>query len=64
MVLLAAASRRPVRDAHPVATTYLHPKADDLESLQQLAKREDGEEMHAFKAAPPGRQRPGPGPGR
>jgi hypothetical protein len=33
-----------------VATTYLHPEADDLESLQRLAKREDRPEMRAFKA--------------
>lgn len=33
-----------------VAATYLHPEADDLESLQRLAKREDDEEMRAFKA--------------
>jgi hypothetical protein len=33
-----------------VATTYLHPEADDLESLQGLAKRQDRPEMHAFKA--------------
>ena len=33
-----------------VATTYLHPEADNLESLHQLAKREDDEEMRAFKA--------------
>jgi len=33
-----------------VATTYLHPEADDLESLRRLAEREDCEEMRAFKA--------------
>jgi hypothetical protein len=33
-----------------VATTYLHPDADDLESLQSLAKRENDKEMGAFKA--------------
>lgn len=33
-----------------VATTYLHPEADDLESLQSLANREDDEEMRTFKA--------------
>jgi hypothetical protein len=33
-----------------VATIYLHPEADDLESLQRLAKRENDEEMVAFKA--------------
>lgn len=32
-----------------IATTYLHPEADDLESLQRLAKRENDEEMNAFK---------------
>jgi hypothetical protein len=33
-----------------VATTYLHPEADDLESLQELAKLDDRPEMRAFKA--------------
>lgn len=33
-----------------IATTYLHPEADDLESLQRLAKRENDKEMYAFKA--------------
>jgi hypothetical protein len=33
-----------------IATTYLHPEADDLESLQRLAKRENDKEMHDFKA--------------
>ena len=33
-----------------IATTYLHPEADDLESLQKLAKREGDEEMRTFKA--------------
>jgi hypothetical protein len=33
-----------------VATTYLHPEVDDLESLQRLAKREDDQEMRVFKA--------------
>lgn len=33
-----------------IATTYLHPEADDLESLQRLAKRENDTEMRAFKA--------------
>jgi hypothetical protein len=32
-----------------VATTYLHPEADDLESLQRLVKREDRPEMRVFK---------------
>ena len=32
-----------------VASTYLHPEADDLESIQRLAKREDGPEMRVFK---------------
>ena len=31
-----------------VATTYLHPEADDLESLQELAK-DDDPEMRVFK---------------
>ena len=33
-----------------IATTYLHPEADDLESLQQLAERKDRPEMRVFKA--------------
>jgi hypothetical protein len=33
-----------------IATTYLHPEADDLESLQRLAKRENDKEMYTFKA--------------
>jgi hypothetical protein len=33
-----------------IATTYLHPEADDLGSLQRLAKRENDKEMNAFKA--------------
>ena len=33
-----------------VATTYLHPEADDLESLQELAKSGDRPEMRTFKA--------------
>ena len=33
-----------------IATTYLHPEADDLESLQQLAKRADSREMRTFKS--------------
>ncbi len=33
-----------------IATTYLHPEADDLESLQKLAKRDNDQEMRAFKA--------------
>lgn len=33
-----------------IATTYLHPEADDLESLQRLAKRENDKDMRAFKA--------------
>jgi hypothetical protein len=32
-----------------IATTYLHPEADDLESLQQLAKRNDRPEIRVFK---------------
>jgi hypothetical protein len=32
-----------------IATTYPHPEADDLESLQRLAKREDRPEMRVFK---------------
>jgi hypothetical protein len=33
-----------------IAATYLHPEADDLESLQQLAKRADRPEMRIFKS--------------
>jgi hypothetical protein len=33
-----------------ISTTYLHPEADDLESLRELAKRVDRPEMRAFKA--------------
>ena len=33
-----------------IATTYLHPEADDLESLQRLAERKNDTEMRAFKA--------------
>jgi hypothetical protein len=33
-----------------ISTTYLHPEADDLESLQELVKRDDGPEMRVFKA--------------
>jgi hypothetical protein len=33
-----------------IATTYLHPEADDLESLQQLAKRADRLEMRTFRS--------------
>src|SRR6202044_3375324 len=33
-----------------VATTYLHPEVDELEALQRLARRDDDEEMRAFKA--------------
>ena len=33
-----------------IATTYLHPEADDLESLQKLAKDDDRPEMRVFKA--------------
>jgi hypothetical protein len=33
-----------------ISTTYLHPEADDLESLQELAKRGDRPEMRTFKA--------------
>ncbi len=32
-----------------IATTYLHPEVDDLESLQRLAQLDDGQEMQAFK---------------
>jgi hypothetical protein len=33
-----------------VATTYLHPESDDLETLQLRAKLVDNEEMRTFKA--------------
>jgi hypothetical protein len=33
-----------------VATTYLDPENYDLESLKQIAKREDDEEMRLFKS--------------
>ena len=33
-----------------VATTYLHPESDDLDSLQLLSKRERDPEMRVFKA--------------
>jgi hypothetical protein len=33
-----------------IATTYLHPEADDLASLQRLTRYEDDEEMRLFKA--------------
>ena len=33
-----------------ISTTYLHPEADDLESLQELAKDDDRPEMRVFKA--------------
>jgi hypothetical protein len=33
-----------------ISTTYLHPEADDLESLQELVKRDDRPEMPVFKA--------------
>ena len=33
-----------------IATTYLHPEADDLESLQRLAERKNDTEMRAFNA--------------
>jgi hypothetical protein len=33
-----------------VATTYLHPESDDLDSLKALAKREGDEEMRVFKS--------------
>ena len=33
-----------------VATTYLHPENYDLESLKQLARSEDDEEMRVFKS--------------
>jgi hypothetical protein len=41
---------RPFATLIRIATTYLHPEADDLESLQQLAKRNDRPEMRVFKA--------------
>jgi hypothetical protein len=33
-----------------ISMTYLHPEADDLESLQELAKGSDRPEMRTFKA--------------
>jgi hypothetical protein len=33
-----------------ISTTYLHPEADDLESLQRLAKGGNDPEMRIFKA--------------
>lgn len=33
-----------------VATTYLHPENYHLDSLKELAKREDDEEMRVFKS--------------
>jgi hypothetical protein len=33
-----------------VATTYLHPENYDLDSLKELAKGEDDEEMRVFKS--------------
>ena len=33
-----------------VATTYLDPENYDLDSLKELAKREDDEEMRVFKS--------------
>lgn len=33
-----------------IATTYLHPEADQFEELQRRAQRHDDEEMRAFKA--------------
>jgi hypothetical protein len=33
-----------------VATTYLHPEADELELLQERAKDDDDPEMRVFKA--------------
>ena len=33
-----------------ISTTYLHPESDDLESLQELAKSGDRQEMRTFKA--------------
>jgi hypothetical protein len=33
-----------------LSTTYLHPEADDLESLQRLAERENDPKMHRFKS--------------
>jgi hypothetical protein len=32
-----------------ISTTYLHPEADDLESLQELAKCGDRPETRVFK---------------
>jgi hypothetical protein len=33
-----------------ISTTYLHPEADDLESLRELVKRDDRSEIRVFKA--------------
>jgi hypothetical protein len=33
-----------------IATTYLHPEADDFESLQRLAERDGDEAMRTFEA--------------
>ncbi len=33
-----------------VATTYLHPENYDLDSLKELAKREDNKKMRVFKS--------------
>ena len=33
-----------------ITTTYLHPEADDLESLQRLTGHENDAEMRTFKA--------------
>ena len=33
-----------------VATTYLHPESDDLDSLKALARRDGDEEMRVFKS--------------
>lgn len=41
---------RPFATLIRITTTYLHPEADDPESLQRLAKREDRPEMRVFKA--------------
>ncbi|HUC21618.1 MAG TPA: hypothetical protein VMA73_02835 [Streptosporangiaceae bacterium] len=41
---------RPFATPIRITTTYLHPEADDFESLQRLAKREDRPEMRVFKA--------------
>ena len=44
-----------------ISTTYLHPEAGDLESLQELAVSSDRPEMHAFKT---GSAKPSPTPAR